>query len=145
MMTPLYKQENCIMSPHLGASTEEAQIEVARESASSMVDFFKSGVAHNSLNFPTLNPQEMDVLTPWFIFIEKIGYFSACLVSHPIDSVKIKLLGSLVNMNFKPLEIAFAKGALKLALDTEVNFVNAPILAQDRGLHIISENLFRLN
>ena len=136
---PLYKQENCIMSPHLGASTEEAQIEVARESASSMVDFFKSGVAHNSLNFPTLNPQEMDVLTPWFIFIEKIGYFSACLVSHPIDSVKIKLLGSLVNMNFKPLEIAFAKGALKLALDTEVNFVNAPILAQDRGLHIISE------
>ena len=136
---PLYKQEDCIMSPHLGASTEEAQIEVARESASSMIEYFKNGIAYNSLNFPTLNPEEMDILTPWFVFIEKVGYFVTCLMSHPIDFVKITLHGSLTNMNFKPLEIAFAKGALKLALGEGVNFVNAPVLARERGLQITSE------
>ncbi len=136
---PLYEQENCIMSPHLGASTKEAQIEVARESASSMIEYFTSGIAYNSLNFPTLDPQEMDILTPWFVFLEKMGYFATCLISHPIDFVKITLNGSLADMNFKPLEIAFAKGALKPALGDGVNFVNAPVLAKERGLQITSE------
>ena len=138
---PLYAQENCVMSPHLGASTEEAQIEVARESASSMIEYFKSGIALNSFNFPTLDPEEMDILTPWFNFIEKTGYFSACLMSDPLDSVRIKLSGTLANLNFKPLEIAFAKGALKPSLGSRVNQVNAPVLAKEREMHIVSEKL----
>ena len=135
----LYDQENCIMTPHLGASTEEAQIEVAKESAASLIEYFKKGVAKNSLNFPTIDVEEMGILTPWFSLAERIGDFVAQLVSGQIQTVKLKVSGSLEKLNTKPLEIALAKGVLRPALGDEVNLVNAPVLSKERDIDIMSE------
>ncbi len=134
--SPFYEFENCIMTPHIGASTDEAQIEVARETAMAMVEYFKNGVARNSLNFPTIDPEEMDFLTPWFSLCERVSNFAAQMVDHPLESVDVRFYGKLVNFNLGPLEIAITKGILKLAFGEEVNLVNAPILAKGRRLNV---------
>ena len=144
----LYALENCIMTPHLGASTDEAQAEVAKESASSMVDFFKSGVARNSLNFPTIDPKDMDILTPWFELSDKVAQFASQFSNKPIQSATVSFFGRVAELNLKPLEIALTKGLLQLSLGDEVNWVNAPFLAKERKLNVMvkkdqSENLQR--
>ena len=130
----LYEYDNCILTPHLGASTDEAQIEVAKETAQEMVDYFKQGVARNSLNFPTLDPDEMDILAPWFSLCEKLGQFAAQAASGAIKSVEMEFQGDLIDLNLAPLEIAIAKGILTVAMGDEINLVNAPIFAKNRGL-----------
>lgn len=137
----LYGNENIIMTPHLGASTDEAQTEVAKETASSMVAFFKEGVARSSLNFPTLDPQEMDVLAPWFSLCENIGRFATQAMSKPATDIKLEYEGELTSLNLQPLEIAMTKGVLTVALGDDVNLVNAPVLAKERGLSLVTEKL----
>ncbi|RME91626.1 MAG: phosphoglycerate dehydrogenase, partial [Candidatus Hydrogenedentota bacterium] len=133
---PLYEFDNCIMTPHLGASTKEAQEEVAKETAESMVAFFKEGVARNSLNFPTLDPKEMDILSPWFDLSVRLGMFAAQVVSDPITRATLFLSGEITQLKLSPLEIALSRGLLSVAIGEEVNFVNAPILAKERGIEI---------
>ena len=132
----LYNFENCVMTPHLGASTDEAQAEVAKESAEAMVAYFKTGVARNSLNFPTIDPKEMDILTPWFDLCEKIGQFASQFSSKPIVSANVSFYGSIIDLNLKPLEIAITKGLLQISMGDEVNLVNAPFLAKERKLEV---------
>jgi D-3-phosphoglycerate dehydrogenase len=134
---PLYELEDCVMTPHLGASTDEAQIEVAKESAESMIEYFRSGVARNSLNFPTLDPREMDTLAPWFNLCDNLGIFMAQLMTTPVKAVELEYRGSLVKLNLQPLEIAFTRGLLSVAMGGDaVNLVNAPILAKNRSIKI---------
>lgn len=128
--------ENCVMTPHLGASTKEAQEEVAKETASSMVAFFKEGVALNSLNFPTLDPKEMDALAPWFDLSVRLGAFAAQVLSSPIKDVSVTASGPISQLKLSPLNIAFARGILSVAMGDEVNLVNAPIFAKERGISI---------
>ncbi len=135
---PLYGIEEAVLTPHLGASTDEAQLEVAKETANSMVEFVKSGVARNSLNFPTFDPAEMGVLQPWFQLCEQVGSFAAQVMKKPLTSLQAEFRGEIVTRNLKPLEIALSKGVLTPALGDEVNLVNAPIFAKDRNLSISS-------
>lgn len=132
----LYDLDNCTLTPHLGASTDEAQIEVAKETAGSMVSYFKEGVARNSLNFPTFDPQEMDVLAPWFELLERLGNFIGQAVDGAPESVEVEYRGELVKLNLHPLEIGLAKGLMSVALGEDVNLVNAPVLAEERGVTI---------
>ncbi|MCS6984069.1 MAG: phosphoglycerate dehydrogenase [Leptospiraceae bacterium] len=135
---PLYGLEEAVLTPHLGASTDEAQLEVAKETAQSMVEFVRSGVARNSLNFPTLDAEEMGMLKPWFHLCEKLGVFAAQVMPEALSSVHMELRGAIVTKNLKALEIALTKGVLTPALGEEVNLVNAPLLAKQRGLSISS-------
>lgn len=132
----LYDHDDIILTPHLGASTDEAQIEVAKESAESMVAFFKAGVARNSLNFPTIDPTSMDALAPWFTLSEQIGSFIGQMMKNPIKDVELTYRGEFTALNLKPLEIALCKGLLSVAMGDDVNLVNAPILAKQRSLRI---------
>lgn len=132
----LYDHDDIVLTPHLGASTDEAQIEVAKESAESMVAYFKSGVARNSLNFPTIDPLAMDQLAPWFTLAEQIGSFIAQMAKSPLKSVDVSYRGEFTGLNLNPLEIALTKGLLSVAMGDEVNLVNAPILAKERSLRI---------
>jgi len=133
----LYDHDDIILTPHLGASTDEAQIEVAKESADSMVAYFKSGVARNSLNFPTIDPSAMDQLAPWFSLSEQLGSFIAQMAKGAVKGVDVSYHGEFTNLNLNPLEIALAKGLLSFAMGDEVNLVNAPILAKERGIKIV--------
>jgi D-3-phosphoglycerate dehydrogenase / 2-oxoglutarate reductase len=133
----LYDHDDIVLTPHLGASTDEAQIEVAKETANSMVEYFKSGVARNSLNFPTIDPTSMHALAPWFALAEQIGSFIGQMMKHPIKSVELSYRGEITTLNLTPLEIALTKGLLSVAMGDEVNLVNAPILAKSRSLAIL--------
>lgn len=135
---PLYDLPGVVMTPHLGASTDEAQLEVAKETVSSIIEFLRSGVARNSLNFPTMDPEQMSVLKEWFKLSEKLGSFLAQSSKNPIRSVQIEYQGEITSLNLNPLEIAFAKGILSVALGNEVNLVNAPVFARERGISISS-------
>ncbi|MBN8223067.1 MAG: phosphoglycerate dehydrogenase [Spirochaetes bacterium] len=134
--SPLYDLDDVVLTPHLGASTDEAQIEVAKESADSMVAFFKTGVARNSLNFPTIDPTAMDELAPWFTLCEQIGSFVGQMARNPVKDVELSYRGEFTHLNLGPLEIALTKGLLSVAMGDEVNLVNAPILAKERSLRI---------
>jgi D-3-phosphoglycerate dehydrogenase len=134
--SPLYEHEDIVLTPHLGASTDEAQIEVAKETAESMVAFFKNGVARNSLNFPTIDPTSMDALAPWFELCEQVGSFVGQVMKSPIKDIEITYRGGFTELNLNPLEIALTKGLLSVAMGDEVNLVNAPLLAKERSLRI---------
>lgn len=132
----LYNFDDIILTPHLGASTDEAQIEVAKESAESMVAFFKTGVARNSLNFPTIDPAAMDALAPWFDLCDRVGQFVGQMMKNPIKDVELGFRGEFTALNLTPLEIALTKGLLTVAMGDEVNLVNAPLLAKERSMRI---------
>lgn len=139
---PLYGNERVVMTPHLGASTDEAQLEVARETAGSMVEYLRTGTARNSLNFPTLDPEEMDVLKEWFSLSEKMGSFMAQALPDAIRQVEFEYRGELTQYNLEPLETAFSKGMLSVAMGFEtVNLVNAPIFMKDRGINFVSHKV----
>lgn len=135
----LRKNNNVILTPHLGASTDEAQAEVAKESAESMVKFFSEGIARNSLNFPTIDPEDMDIMKPWFELSEKLGALSSQILESTPKSIEINVEGDIAEKNTRPLEYAFLKGYFYAILGDEVNLVNAPSFAKERGL-IISVN-----
>ncbi len=137
---PLYGlDEKVVLTPHLGASTDEAQLEVARETATSMVEYLRTGTARNSLNFPTLDAEEMDVLSDWFLLAEKIGSFSAQSYEGAVKQVEFEFSGDITNLNLTPLETAFSKGLLSVAMGSEmVNLVNAPVFMKERGISIVS-------
>jgi len=132
----LYNFDDIILTPHLGASTDEAQIEVAKETAESMVAYFKSGLARNSLNFPTIDPAAMDRLAPWFDLCERVGSFVGQMMKNPIKDIEISFRGEFTTINLTPLEIALTKGLLSVAMGDEVNLVNAPLLAKERSMRI---------
>ena len=132
----LYNFDDIILTPHLGASTDEAQIEVAKETAESMVAYFKNGVARNSLNFPTIDPASMDTLAPWFDLAERVGSFVGQMMKNPIKDIEISFRGEFTTINLTPLEIALTKGLLSVAMGDEVNLVNAPLLAKERSMRI---------
>lgn len=134
--SPLFEFENVVLTPHLGASTDEAQIEVAKETAESMVAYFRNGVARNSLNFPTIDPLAMDTLAPWFTLCENVGSLVGQLMKNPLKSVEMSYSGEFTHLNLAPLEIALAKGLLTVAMGEDVNLVNAPLLAKERSLSI---------
>ncbi len=134
---PLYKYPNAVMTPHLGAATSEAQIEVAKETACSVVEYFKNGVAINSLNFPSFDPKEMDILTPWFELAEQVGFLATSILKDPIQTIQVQSMGDINTYNLKPLEIAISKGVMSVIIGSdEVNLVNAPIFIKERGLNI---------
>lgn len=133
---PLRAYKEAVLTPHLGASTEEAQLEVAKETASSMVEYFKSGVALNSLNFPTFDPKQMDSLSPWFQLAELVGSVASQVLKGAPESITLDFEGPICNHNLKPLEVAAAKGVLSPIYGDEVNLVNAPLLAKEKKMKI---------
>lgn len=132
----LREYDQAVLTPHLGASTEEAQLEVAKETASSMVEFFKSGVAINSLNFPTLDPKQMDSLSPWFSLSESVGSFAAQVLKGAPESINLDFEGKINEFNLKPLQVAAAKGVLSPIYGEEVNLVNAPLLLEEKNIKL---------
>lgn len=133
---PFRKLDNCILTPHLGASTDDAEFAVAMETVDELVEFFRSGMARNALNFPTLDPATLDFLKPYFEGGEKIGGLLAQCVGGNVASVELNYRGEIADYMIQPVTTAILRGALAPAMGDEVNYVNAPVLARDRGIRV---------
>jgi len=131
---PILALSNVIVTPHLGASTEEAQVKVAQELAETLRDYFLQGTVRNAVNLPALNAEEYKELEPYILLAEKLGKFVAQMFEGPVKELKLGYAGDISQKNTTPLTLSALKGFLTPILDLEVNLVNAPHLAKERGL-----------
>jgi len=131
---PLFALSNVIVTPHLGASTEEAQVKVAQELAETLRDYFLTGAVRNAVNLPALDAEQFKELEPYLLLCEKLGQFVTQFFEGPIKELKIEYTGDISLKNTTPLTLATLKGFLTPILGSEVNVVNAPHLAKERDL-----------
>jgi len=135
--TKLLSLENIICTPHLGASTDEAQRNVAIAIAQQIVDYLTKGEIKNAVNFPSVSAETLALIKPYLTLGEKIGDFVAQIVVGGITEVAIEYSGSILDHNVAPVTVSFLKGLLTPALKENVNYINAPIIARERGIGII--------
>ncbi len=132
---PILQHPNVIFTPHLGASTGEAQVKVAEMIATQMAAFLSEGIIINAVNFPSLPMEVMNQLRPHLDLAEKMGSLMGQLV-RKIHDITISYSGSVADLDTRPLTHAGLKGLLGSFTDTPVNYVNAPTIAKDKGIHV---------
>ncbi len=132
----LVKVPQVIATPHLGASTEEAQIAVAVDVAKSIVEYFQGKGTKNAVNVPTVDPEVLEQIRPFLHLGEKLGLLLAQLVEGQILQVDIRYLGKAAECETTPITISIIKGLLSAILAESVNYVNASVLAKERGIKI---------
>ncbi|MEN8182777.1 MAG: phosphoglycerate dehydrogenase, partial [Myxococcota bacterium] len=137
---PLVAHERVICTPHLGASTEQAQINVAIAVAEQVRDFLATQVARNAVNFPSIPPELLEEIRPYLVLGEKLGRFQGQLCPGAIDEIEIEYAGEVADLRVAPITIAVLKGVLEAHTD-QVNMVNAPHLAQSRGIKVIESKV----
>ncbi|WHU01874.1 MULTISPECIES: phosphoglycerate dehydrogenase [unclassified Sphingomonas] len=132
---PLFGTPNFVSTPHLGASTTEAQVNVAIQVAEQMADFLVSGGVTNALNMPSLSAEEAPRLKPYMALAEKLGSLVGQLSHGELKNIAIESEGAAAELNQKPIVGAVLAGLMRVHSDT-VNMVNAPFLAKERGLDV---------
>ncbi|MGE3692990.1 MAG: phosphoglycerate dehydrogenase [Novosphingobium sp.] len=133
--SPLFGTPNFICTPHLGASTNEAQVNVALQVAEQMADYLVSGGVTNALNMPSLSAEEAPKLRPYMSLAEKLGSLVGQLAHGNLDKISIEVEGAAAELNIKPITAAVLAGLMRNYSDT-VNMVNAPYLAKERGMDV---------
>lgn len=128
---------NFICTPHLGASTREAQDNVAIEVAEQMIAYLLHGSVKNAVNVPSISAELMTVLQPYAILLERMGSLQAQLSDSAVVEVKIDYSGVITRYDSTPLTTAMLKGLLTPILKYDVNFVNAPYIAAERGIKVV--------
>jgi len=128
---------NFICTPHLGASTREAQDNVAVDVAEQIVAYLMHGTVKNAVNVPSIGPELMNILRPYAILAEKMGSLQTQLVDSGILEVRISYSGTVTEYDVTPLTTAMLKGLLTPILKDDVNFVNASFIAADRGIKVV--------
>ena len=140
---PLLKMDQVITTPHLGASTDEAQLNVAIAVAEQMVDFLSQGVVRYAVNVPSVSPELLEVLRPYLLLSEKLGSLLSQMVGALPKEVQVEYGGDVTEYNLAPLTLAVLKGILTPIMESGVNYVNAPILARDRGIKVVESKSSR--
>ena len=131
--SPLFALPNVVCTPHLGASTTEAQENVALQVAEQMSDYLIRGAISNALNFPSISAEEAPKLKPFVALAEKLGSFAGQLTETGIKQVQLSYEGAVAQMNTRALTSAAIAGLLRPMLQ-DVNVVSAPIVAKERGI-----------
>ena len=131
----LFGTRGLICTPHLGASTNEAQVNVAIQIAEQMSDFLLLGGITNAVNVPSLSAEEAPRLRPYMALAEKLGRLVGQIAGTEIRSIDIEVEGAAAELNIKPVTGAVLAGLMRTWSDT-VNMVNAPYLASERGLAV---------
>jgi len=126
-----------VLTPHLGASTEEAQVNVAIDVAEQIRDVLLGLPARSAVNIPGLYPDVMEQLRPYLKLAETLGTLVSQLAGGRVESLTVRLQGELAEKDSKPITIAALKGLLSQALRERVNYVNASIEAKERGIRVI--------
>jgi D-3-phosphoglycerate dehydrogenase len=148
----LFGAENFIATPHLGASTNEAQENVALQVAEQMSDYLLTGAVTNALNSPSVTAEEAPRLKPFIALAQALGGFAGQMVDFGLKAIDIAYEGEVAKVNVKPLTAAALAGVMRPML-AEVNMVSAPAVAKERGVTVsesrqddspIYENLVRI-
>lgn len=134
---PLIHMDQVITTPHLGASTDEAQLNVAIAVAEQMVDFLVRGVVRYAVNVPSVSPELLDVIRPYLILGEKLGSLQVQMAGTLPKDVHVEYRGDVTQYNVAPLTLAVLKGLLTPVMESGVNYVNAPLVAKERGIKIV--------
>jgi len=135
--SPLLELDNFICTPHLGASTTEAQENVGIAIARQVVDYLKRGVIRNAVNAPSLEPEVLAEIQPYLILAEKLGCLQSQLAEGRIEEIRIEYRGEIANLEVAPLTVAVVKGVLTPLLQEAVNTVNALPFARGRGIRVV--------
>ncbi|RMG91275.1 MAG: phosphoglycerate dehydrogenase [Zetaproteobacteria bacterium] len=135
---PLFELDNVICTPHIGASTEEAQENVAVQVAEQMANYLLRGIISNAVNVPSLTEEEQRLLAPYMLLCERMGQFLGQTMRPGYSRVKVTFEGQAAKLNRKVLINTLLSGLLSQSFE-EVNVVNAAMLARDRGMEIIEK------
>lgn len=136
--SPLLKLDNVIFTPHLGASSLQAQANVARAIASQILDYLKFGIIRNAINFPSIRAKDYEKIRPYLLLGERLGRLQGQIVS-PIQRVEIEYSGAeLQDLPLQPLTQTVIKGLLDPILAEKVNLVNAPLLLKERQIELVT-------
>ncbi len=133
----LMSLSNFICTPHLGASTREAQDNVAAEVAEQIIAYLLHGSVKNAVNVPGISAELMTTLRPYAILLERMGALQAQLSDSALVEVRIDYSGVITQYDTAPLTTAMLKGLLTPILKYDVNFVNAPYIAAERGIKVV--------
>jgi len=132
---PLFGSDKVVATPHLGASTSEAQENVALQVAEQMSDYLLTGAIQNAINMPSITADQATKMKPWIKLAEQLGAFAGQLTETAIKGAEIIYEGNVAELNTRALTQAALAGLLKPAL-SDVNMVNAPIVAKERGIQV---------
>jgi len=133
----LLKFDKVILTPHLGASTEEAQVNVAIDVANTVRDILLGRCVKNAVNMPCVDPEVFKVIEPYLNLSEKIGSIITQIVEGHIKKVKIRYVGDILKYELSPFTVSVMKGMLTPILQETVNFVNALVIAKERGITVV--------
>ena len=139
---PLVAHPKVICTPHLGASTEQAQVNVAIAVAEQVRDFLLAGLVRNAVNMPSVSAEVLEQIRPYLVLGEKLGRFQGQLCPGQIDEIEIEYAGDVADLRVAPITVAVLKGLLE-AVSEHVNMVNAPVLAQARGIKVVESKSSR--
>ena len=126
-----------ICTPHLGASTREAQDNVAKDVSEQIVAYLLHGTVKNAVNVPSVSAELMTILRPFAILAEKMGSLQTQLTDSGIEEVQINYSGNITEYDVTPLTTGMLKGLLTPILKDDVNFINASLIASERGIKVV--------
>ncbi|MFH0871246.1 MAG: phosphoglycerate dehydrogenase [bacterium] len=135
--SPLLELTNFICTPHLGASTAEAQENVAIAIARQVIDYLKRGVIRNAVNAPSIEPEVLSKIQPYLDLAERLGSLESQLSEGRIEEIRIDYRGEIASMDLAPLTVAIVKGVLSPILQEMVNTINALPFAKGRGIRVV--------
>ena len=130
-------EDNIVLTPHLGASTEEAQIKVGTTMAEQIIDFAQKGVVRNAVNMPSLTMEQLATVKPYLSICEKIGSLHGQLAKRAARRIEIIYEGEAAEMESKHMTVAVLKGFLGQIMSAAVTYVNAPSVAEERKIKVV--------
>ncbi|MFZ5471993.1 MAG: phosphoglycerate dehydrogenase [Myxococcota bacterium] len=136
---PLLRLDNFICTPHLGASTEEAQQNVATALAEQMVDYLVHGTIRNAVNVPSVSRELLEKLGPWLMLAHRLGELAGQLGPEGVTGVEVTATGEIKEQPLKPITVQALKGLLSQVWGEAVNEVSAPALAKERGIEVLEQ------
>ncbi len=134
--SPLFKLDNFICTPHLGASTKEAQTNVAVDVARQIIDYLQTGTIVNAVNVPSVTGELLEKLGPFLSLGDRLGALLSQLSRGPLKEVIIEYRGDFKGLDLAPVSTATLRGLLAPEVKEMVNFVNARVMAKDRGIQV---------
>lgn len=134
--SPLLELDEVISSPHLGASTQEAQTNVSLQMSRQFINALAKGVIENSVNCPHINTSVLSQLQPYITIAEKLGRYQGQTIEQNIEGIEITYTGEITNYQTQLLTLAFLKGLLECVVPESVNYINSMVVAKERGIKV---------
>jgi len=134
--SPVVEMDNVVTTPHLGASTEEAQINVAIDMAKTIKDALLGKGYRNAANIPAMEEESLEAVRPYVNLVERLGSMQAQLMERPIKSITVKYIGEIADMDVSLITRALLKGVFDPILEENVNYVNSFLIAKERGVKV---------